>query len=681
MLFLKLTVHNFGVFKGTQTFELAPCFQDGQRRHLTIFSGHNGAGKTTIFQALMLALHGSANFEGSTDLTYPNFILGRMHHSPTEVKPSTDVHSGVALSLRYVQSGQHFDVGIERRWQKQGHTIKEDLNVLKNGQPIDVNPDDYQTWIDDIVSPGIGLLCFFNAEKLDDLASEDQQSKVLSETLHRLLGLDLVQNLETDLDQFTTRQGSTKKIEALYTKVLEVQADRDKLEYQISLLQKELDEVKSDIASCESALTQQERRLATEGGAYAARRPVLTSQLQTIQKEIEVLSNQLHELCTDLLPFALTPELCLQLLKRLAAEIEIRQRQMLGHLFEEKLPQIEELLAENDIWEELGLAPNSRRHVAKKLAEKLKSFGGLHLSGEGYILHHLSEPQQQQLNRWIYQVIHDVPRQTQQLGERLRVLKGERQQIEINLQRAPDDTALAPIHEEIQRLQGILASKQKRQAALNEQIGALQFQRDEKKKQLQEVIDQYVKVRKNEKQLKYAEQTRNVLRTYKDALVRQKLRTLEESITACFNKICHKEHLLSGVQIDPVSLSIQLKSIGGSILNLRDFSAGERQLYAMSLLWALRLVSNLPLPLAIDTPLARLDETHRLRLIHDYLPQVSDQVLLFATDAEIDSDLLVEAKAETARVYRLNYDAMLGETKVSCESDSTARGRFLTVLS
>jgi DNA sulfur modification protein DndD len=327
MQFLKLTIDNFGVFGEKQTFELAPRFQDNRWRHLIIFSGHNGAGKTTIFQAMMLALHGSANFEESTNFKYPNFIFGRMHHSPNETRPTSDVSSGVALSFRYVRSGQHFDVGIERRWQKQGHTIKEDLKVLKDGWPLDIDPGDYQTWIDDIILPGIGLLCFFDAEKLDDLASEDQQSKVLSEALNRLLGLDLVQNLETDLDQFTTRQGSTKKIEALYAKVLELQADRDKFEYQIGLLIKELDEVKSDVSSCESALSQQERRLATEGGAYAARRPVLTSRLQAIQKEIEILTGQLHELCTDLLPFALAPELCLQLSKRLASEIEMRQRQ------------------------------------------------------------------------------------------------------------------------------------------------------------------------------------------------------------------------------------------------------------------------------------------------------------------------------------------------------------------
>jgi DNA sulfur modification protein DndD len=369
-----------------------------------------------------------------------------------------------------------------------------------------------------------------------------------------------------------------------------------------------------------------------------------------------------------------------QFSKRLALELERRQRQIIGKLLEEKFPEVEELLSGDDIWEGLDLSLESRKNLAKRLAEKLRDLGEGQSSDHALIIHHLSEPEHQQLGRWISQSVYNIPKQAQQLGERLRTLKEEKQRIDIDLQRAPDEELLAPIYEEVQRLRGILTNQQKRQSALNEQIGSLQFQYNEKQKQLQEVIDQYDKVRKNEKQLKYAEQTKNVLRTYKDALMRQKLSTLEESLANCFNKICHKEYLLSSVQIDPDDLSIQLKSIGGTLLKLHDFSAGERQLYAMSLLWALRLVSNLPLPLAIDTPLARLDETHRLHLVHDYVPQVSDQVLLFTTDAEADSSLLAETRYEIARVYRLNYEPQQGETKVSCESDFIARGRSLSLF-
>ena len=49
---------------------------------------------------------------------------------------------------------------------------------------------------------------------------------------------------------------------------------------------------------------------------------------------------------------------------------------------------------------------------------------------------------------------------------------------------------------------------------------------------------------------------------------------------------------------------------------------------------------------------------------------VSDQVLLFSTDAELDSQLQEEAKFETARIYRLNYNPEQGETIVTSDRDT-----------
>src|SRR5437879_2946885 len=153
MLFLSLTVDNFGVFRGRHFFELVPRLENHQRHHLTIFSGHNGAGKTTIFQGMMLALHGSASFGyGLSPQKYNKFLLSRMHRLPHEMKhlSTADADSGVALKLQYVQSGRPFTVEIERRWSKYKHTIKETLTVFKDGQPPDIDPADYQAWVDDL---------------------------------------------------------------------------------------------------------------------------------------------------------------------------------------------------------------------------------------------------------------------------------------------------------------------------------------------------------------------------------------------------------------------------------------------------------------------------------------------------------------------------------------------------
>lgn len=683
MLLLNLTVDNFGVFRGTHSFELAPQSEDAhQLRHLTIFSGHNGSGKTTIFQAIMLALHGSLAFSDKLDLRqYHSFISNRMYYVPHEAKSNAGwSRSSVSISFQYVRSGQILNIQVERRWHRQGRGVQEALTVLQNGAAPDVDVADYQTWLNDLIPPGLGYFCFFDAEQLDALASPEQQNRILRENLERLLGIDLIQRLQNDMEQYALHQGSPVKIEHLYAKVLEYRSVVDELDGQLDQLRKESEEISTDLLNCEAALAQQERLLASEGGAYATRRPLLKNRLQTVQKDIETISSQLRELVTELLPFALTPELCVKLSKRLTQEIEIRRQQSANALWEEKMPDIEATLAGNEFWKELEISSNTRQILADRLLQTLRMTGTSGSLVKEPIIHHLAEPEHERLQQWITHVIQTIPEQVQDLGKRLRELRKEQRHVEIDLQRAPDDDVLAPIHAEISRLRETQFSKQRRQTALNEQIGSLQFQRNEKFRLLQHALEQYEKAHHVEKQAVLAQRTKLVLRTYKDILTRQRLQMLEEALQQSFNKICRKEYLLSGVRINPDNFSIQLEDGSGIILDLNNFSAGERQLYALALLWALRQVSARQLPLVVDTPLARLDEVHRWRFIHDYVPLVSDQVILFTTDAELDTNLLAEVKPYLARIYHLQHNSQLGETTVVSDNISLPHDRVSSAL-
>ena len=64
-------------------------------------------------------------------------------------------------------------------------------------------------------------------------------------------------------------------------------------------------------------------------------------------------------------------------------------------------------------------------------------------------------------------------------------------------------------------------------------------------------------------------------------------------------------------------------------------SSGERQIYAISLVWALAMASQKPLPIVIDTPLGRLDRDHKLHIVSKYLPEAGKQVIVLSTDEEV----------------------------------------------
>jgi DNA sulfur modification protein DndD len=94
----------------------------------------------------------------------------------------------------------------------------------------------------------------------------------------------------------------------------------------------------------------------------------------------------------------------------------------------------------------------------------------------------------------------------------------------------------------------------------------------------------------------------------------------------------------------------------GNALPKQRLSEGEKQIFAISVLWGLAQASPRPLPAIIDTPMARLDSEHRDHLIQRYFPHASHQVIILSTDTEVTQEFYNELEPHLARAYHLNYD-------------------------
>jgi DNA sulfur modification protein DndD len=62
-------------------------------------------------------------------------------------------------------------------------------------------------------------------------------------------------------------------------------------------------------------------------------------------------------------------------------------------------------------------------------------------------------------------------------------------------------------------------------------------------------------------------------------------------------------------------------------------------------------------------------------LLFDYFPKVSEQVILFVTDSELNRTLMTESEPFVAHIYRLLYDQERDETRVQDDQRKRARGQ------
>ncbi len=156
--------------------------------------------------------------------------------------------------------------------------------------------------------------------------------------------------------------------------------------------------------------------------------------------------------------------------------------------------------------------------------------------------------------------------------------------------------------------------------------------------------------------IEYSTMTLEIMQEFVHRLQAKKVNQLEKNITSCFEFLAQKQAIITSISIDPETLDITLKDYNGGILLKDQLSAGEKQMFAISILWGLALSSGYKLPVIIDTPMARLDSAHRSNFINKYLPNASSQVIVLSTDEEINGKYLDDIREFVNTSYTLVYD-------------------------
>src|SRR5438067_1900682 len=81
MILEQLTLRNFCLFAGEQMFDPRPGRRNGRHLPIVLFGGSNGGGKTTLLDAIQLALYGvRARCSKRTQLSYDDFLRESIHH-------------------------------------------------------------------------------------------------------------------------------------------------------------------------------------------------------------------------------------------------------------------------------------------------------------------------------------------------------------------------------------------------------------------------------------------------------------------------------------------------------------------------------------------------------------------------------------------------------------------------
>ena len=641
-----------------------PCESEEVRRPVVLVGGLNGSGKSSLLEAVRICLHGRRAFGNLRSEDYHEHLRNRIHKGNDGTRcPASSVH----LEIETVEVGNEHIYEISRSWRDVAGA-NEVLRITRDGEDFrDIGTDQYQDFLDELVPLGLAEFFFFDGEKIQKLAEEDGNDRVVADSIRSLLGLHITSRLIADMAIYMRSRDKAKPLVDVLSDVSVAEANLAEIRSRIDELERETNALEHRRHQLERAAKLQEEKIASEGGDFARRRETLLEEQSRWQTTLQSTEGELRELASDLLPFTLVPELCDKVRQSIEDEATARREEYASTFLVAKREELLSLVDTPGFWS--GLVGDNLSHQEKELVTKaVVSTLNLIANERDFertsYVHDLSERHQRALLAAVELTLTDLPVKAIRLAQLAEESKETLLRIAQDLQRAPREEVLEPLLTELGLLQTGLGDAEREQGILEEETRRAKNLHEEAERKLARLADYIQNLDDDRRVMNLAGKVQSVLRTYEQELAVARADCLGESITECYKELAHKDSLVSRVGVDPVTLTITLYDGRGDVVYRPLLSAGEKQIFAIALLWGLGRASGREFPVIIDTPLARLDAEHRGRLLARYFPNASHQVILLSTDSEIADTELEVLNPSIARALHLSFDPVRGQSTI-----------------
>ena len=658
MHFTKVELHNFGIYKGTHVM----CLRNKSgNRNITLVGGLNGRGKTTFHDAVLLALYGrqALKYIQEKARSYEKLLVDHIN------KHTLDDITFIAVSI-CLDDGTN--LRIKRSWQLKNGKLEQNVIVEKNGSEDKYLGESWSYYIEEILPFGIAKFFFFNNEKITQLA-DDITFEQVKTSIKSAIGISTIEKAIEHVDEVIKRKNNA----LLAFEKSELNTDFKEVNSKIKDVEKQITEAMNAYYNAErirdeyiAKIEIKEKEFWSTGGALSINRDKIQQEKKRISAEVEALQAEIKQISGN----PSTPLFMCKNLVRQSYENELIYQQEEAKYYSNKI--IFEL--HQQIMDKLSICG-----LDKMSFEKVKSVVDevlVNKYSKAFIAQNrksISAASKLLYEHLITEVFQNIIHQITVLISKIDEQENEILNLDIHLEKANEKTLAMQLFEALKFLEAKRAEAdfeyekyKKSLENLNYQYETLKLQR---KNLYKSVVEKQNANDDNARILKYAVMSMDVLNEFKIRLQREKLNKLSNTITKCFKELVEKDSLVSNIKIESDTLDVIILDIDGNELLKTQLSAGEQQMFAVAVVWALAITSGYKAPVVVDTPMARLDSAHRTNFVTKYLPEASSQVVVLSTDEEIYGQYLDEIRDKIIDCYTLVYDE-----KEQCTS--VVRGYF-----
>ncbi len=656
MLIENISLRNFRVYKGKNDLFLSI----NPEKHVTVISGQNGFGKTSLLTSLVWGLYGK--LLGDVDERYRkeiyesggykkyaeklmnrsalNEISQRYEILKLKLDKTTnivekekikaelsDLYSfSVTIKLTdiFIPHLSCKSVSIRRTYNYR--TGNEIVEILIDGKTNELTKTiGHEIFINDFILPKeIAKFFFFDAEKITAFAEikSIEEKQYFSKAYNEVLGIKKYTDLKHNLEnlQLRIRKKSASKadlnrIEGFQQKIIE---NNDLLEvYRNNLYKRE-----EEILTKKNYFSETQERLVRAGSSMSFEEVQEFKKIRVQLKEEIVINRNRFNDVLELAPFAI-----------LAAKMQKIKEQLIIEERQQNVTLVNSLLQEK--YDVLKDAFSHLKNIDKEKVESILSKALMSTSNLQYKL--LLDFTREQHNQFlaIFDNLHNAySKNLKNIVSDSRRLQSAYNITQRKIQDAEskaDDPVIKALKESYMNLSNDIKLLEDIIIDIKVKVGILEKENVGLKRQLSEQT-KHISIESSDR-MKEETATRLIqqLTNFIYQLKQEKKISLEKNIKKELNRLMHKSDFVNlvDVRIEGDLIDIDLYDIGDSVISKDSLSKGEQQLYATALLKALITESNIQFPVFIDSPLQKLDKMHSSNIIKDFYPSISSQVVIF----------------------------------------------------
>ena len=659
MIIKSITLGNYRLYEGKNIIK----FKQDDDKPIFLISGENGFGKTTFLHSLIWCLYGRLITEVEAEVRkdiansgYNSFLRNNLNNNVRAKLDALDDSKKDAIKRRGYSSDNEelkrittYYVAIEfedvvipslpctslkvvRSYDMV--TEKENVDILIDGVKNELTATiGSEVFINDfILNKDIARFFFFDSEQIVALAETNTstEKRRLCSAYNEVLGVRKYEDLKKNLENVRLRFRKKSSDVASREKLVSMLNKQEELEKQVGNKRQDLSNLESELLQLRSEDEAIQLQLMREGNdATSAEIARIEKLIETTKQKDEEYKRQLRQFI-EYAPFAITGKLFKETRDQIEYDFKLR---------EAKNDQLSRNLVVSQITSDLMLmfehstiSSPEKSELILQVQDVLEKYK--HEVSDENVLLSVSEQDYEEFLSIYTNLTTTYKSEFEHLAEDYKknklVLERNSRRLS-NIQSKEKDELIKSIRAKKNQIEKDIAQKDAEIRQMHESIGEMSQELATISRQVSELSKKVSLDDSDAKKDAVAEKLIEELSTFLVSLKQEKKYSLERRIKTTLNTLMHKEDFIGRVEvvIDGEDMDINLYSVDGKVINKDSLSKGEQQLYATSILKALVDESGIQFPVFIDSPLQKFDKSHATKIITEFYPQISKQVVLF----------------------------------------------------